>query len=57
MAWSGINASNALKIAKSGVNNIHFTARKTGGVSTGLSMGEVMVVDEDKIKSIITQFK
>jgi copper homeostasis protein len=57
MAGSGINALNALKIAKSGINNIHFTARKTGGISTGLSMGEVMVVDEEKIKSIITQFK
>jgi len=57
MAGSGINASNALKIAKSGINNIHFTARKARNIVTGLSMGELFAVDEDKIKSIITQFK
>jgi len=57
MAGSGINASNVLKIAKSGINNIHFSARKSSNIVPGLSMGEAMVVDEDKIKSIITQFK
>ena len=57
MAGSGVNANNVLKIADSGVNNLHFTARKSSNIETGLSMGEMMVVDEEKIKSIITQFK
>ena len=56
MAGSGVNANNAMKIADSGVNNLHFTARKSSNIETCLSMGELMVVDEEKIKSIITQF-
>lgn len=56
MAGSGVNAANALKIASSGVNNLHFTARKSVNNTTRLSMGEFMVVDEDKIKNIINLF-
>lgn len=56
MAGSGINARNALEIASSGVDNLHFTARKSLNIETGFSMGEMMVVDEEKIKSIVTQF-
>lgn len=56
MAGSGVNASNALKIASSEVNNLHFTARKSVNTTTKLSMGEMMVVDEDKLRNIINQF-
>lgn len=56
MAGSGVNSNNALKIANSGVRNLHFTARKRVNVATGLSMGESMLVDENKIKSIISLF-
>ncbi len=56
MAGSGVNAKNAKKIALSGIDNLHFTARKSSQKPIGLSMGEFMVVDEDKIKDIISQF-
>ena len=56
MAGSGINASNVLKIANSGINNIHFTARKSIQNSTKLGMGELMIVDEDKINNIVKLF-
>ncbi len=53
MAGSGITKSNALKIAGSGINNLHFTARKSSGDPAKLAMGELMLVDEDKIKGIL----
>ncbi|MEN8125812.1 MAG: copper homeostasis protein CutC [Bacteroidota bacterium] len=53
MAGSGINADNVQKIASSGINDIHFTARRSIGDNAKLSMGESMVVDEDKIKNIL----
>lgn len=56
MAGSGVSEANALKIAASGVSNLHFTARKSANKETKLSMGEVMVVDEEKIEGIIGQF-
>ncbi len=56
MAGSGVNASNALKIANSGVNNLHFTARKSANKAVDLSMGELLVVDEEKIANIMSQF-
>jgi len=56
MAGSGVNANNALKIAKSGVRNLHFTAHKKSGNLQGLSMGDVMVVDEEKMKNILKLF-
>ncbi len=56
MAGSGINPSNALEIASSGINNIHFTARKSVLSTTKLSMGDVLVVDEGKIEGIVGLF-
>ena len=56
MAGSGINASNAKIIASSGVDNLHFTARKSLPGTTALSMGEYMIVDEDKINTILRLF-
>ncbi len=56
MAGSGINASNALQFAKIGIQNLHFTARKSKASKNSFSMGEKFLVDEDKISSIIGQF-
>lgn len=56
MAGSGINSLNALKIASSGINNIHFTARKPLISKDNFSMGEDYQMDEEKIKAIISQF-
>lgn len=56
MAGSGVNAQNALEIAKKGIQNLHFTARKSQSNPTNLSMGELMVVDEEKIQEIIQLF-
>ena len=56
MAGSGVNASNALKIGKSGINNIHFTAIKQCNDKLNFSMGSGSSIDEDKIKSIISLF-
>ncbi len=57
MAGSGINYLNALKIAESGINNIHFTARKKSDKApANFSMGEEMITDEEKIQSIIDLF-
>jgi len=56
MAGSGVSSSNALKIAESGINNIHFTAIKMNDNALNFSMGSANVIDEDKIKSIISLF-
>ena len=56
MPGSGVSAKNALEIAKTGIQNLHFTARKSSGKEIELSMGEVMIVDEEKIREIIDQF-
>lgn len=56
MAGSGVNGNNALRIASSGIKNLHFTAHKSSGKSLPLSMGEVMIVNEEKIKAITSQF-
>lgn len=55
MAGSGVNATNALKIAESGIQNLHFTAKKTIG-NINLSMGSETTVDEEKIEKIISLF-
>lgn len=56
MAGSGVNGKNALKIAKVGISNLHFTAHKPSQDAMALSMGDVMVVDEEKIISVLNQF-
>ncbi len=55
MAGSGINASNALEIAGTGIDNIHFSAGKSMFKSI-YSMGERRVIDEEKIQDIIDRF-
>ena len=56
MAGSGINASNALEIADTGIDNIHFSSGKSMFKSIH-SMGEMKTVDMEKIKNIIKLFK
>lgn len=56
MAGSGVSARNAMRIAESGVNNLHFTARKSANKAVELSMGERLVVDVEKMRTIISQF-
>ena len=56
MAGSGVNSENALELAKTGIQNLHFTARKSSGISVELSMGDMMVVDKSKIKNITDLF-
>lgn len=54
MAGSGINETNILKIANSGIGHMHFTARKPVSETIGLDMGTKMEVDEGKIKAIVS---
>jgi copper homeostasis protein len=56
MAGSGIHANNVLKIANSGIQNLHFTAQKVNNNTLQLAMGEDIIVDEEKIKSIMKLF-
>ena len=56
MAGSGVNANNVSKISSSGIENVHFTAHKPSGKNLQLSMGEEMMVDEEKMMSIASQF-
>lgn len=53
IAGSGVNASNALIFAKSGIHYLHFTARKSSGDRVNLGMGQLMITDEQKIRSIV----
>lgn len=53
IAGSGIHAGNALNFSESGINYLHFTARKTVGEALKLSMGHYMITDSEKIKDII----
>lgn len=56
MAGSGINENNALKIAETGIENIHFTAKKRKKKFEKLSMGLEMCIDEQKIERIVNLF-
>lgn len=53
MAGSGINVSNVLKIAATGINDIHFSSGKPIA-KVNNSMGERREVDDEKIKNILT---
>ena len=57
MAGSGINAGNALKIARTGVDAIHFTAHQVIQEPTGLGMGTKTAPDMYKIQSVLEVFK
>jgi copper homeostasis protein len=53
MAGSGINHKNAGKLQKTGIDALHFTARKLLNDPSGLGMGGNFVPDESKIRSIL----
>ena len=54
IAGSGVNAANALIFANSGINYLHFTARKSDGKHVKLGMGNTMLTDEQKIMSVLS---
>jgi copper homeostasis protein len=55
MAGSGVNSTNALQLANTGIDALHFTAHQTTNY-TELGMGNKTIVDEEKIASIINIF-
>ncbi|UMB54565.1 copper homeostasis protein CutC [Lutibacter sp. A64] len=56
MAGSGVNSENALQLAATGIKNLHFTVIKSINLNSKLSMGELKVIDEVKIKNIVDLF-
>jgi len=56
MAGSGIHAGNARDISACGIEHLHFTARKVQGNPLAFSMGSNTVVDEAKIRAIISLY-
>tara|TARA_B110000037_G_scaffold93295_1_gene109844 strand:+ start:21835 stop:22533 length:699 start_codon:yes stop_codon:yes gene_type:complete len=52
MAGAGINAGNVLQIGESGVDALHFTAKKLADEKLELDMGPKYIVDEEKISTI-----
>jgi len=56
MAGSGVNAGNALNLASTGIENLHFTARKNTNSNPGLEMGTNWVPDSAKLKAILDLF-
>jgi len=54
IAGSGVSAANALVFANSGIDYLHFTARKSDGKVSKLGMGKTMLTDEQKIKSVLS---
>jgi copper homeostasis protein len=55
MAGSGVNASNAKALANTGVNALHFTARKSIAKNDKLNMGNDYEVDHSKIQNILKE--
>ncbi|MCF6224597.1 MAG: copper homeostasis protein CutC [Flavobacteriaceae bacterium] len=56
MAGSGLNTSNALEIAETGIQHIHFTARKINQDNTDIFLGAHSYIDEDKVINILKLF-
>jgi len=56
MAGSGVNDHNCKELSQSGVNALHFSARKIGAASA-LNMGEIYVPDKEKIEQILRNLK
>jgi len=54
MAGSGVSADNVRRFRDSGIKQVHFTARKSISECLQLEMGVKMVVDDVKIKAIIS---
>lgn len=56
MAGSGINVSNALKLKRTGVNALHFTAHKKKDMPLW-GMGHKSITDRNKMEAIINLFR
>jgi copper homeostasis protein len=56
MAGSGVNRENALSLSKTGIDNLHFTARRPSDEKIIPGMGVNMVTDETKIRAICNLF-
>ncbi len=56
MAGSGVNRENALSLSKTGIDNLHFTARRPSDEKIITGMGVNMVTDETKIRAISDLF-
>ena len=54
IAGSGVNEHNAMSFSSAGIDYIHFTARKTKGLTLPMEMGQEMITDTNKIKEIIS---
>jgi len=54
MAGSGVSADNVQRFINSGIEHVHFTARKPISECSHLEMGIKMTVDEVKVKAIIS---
>ncbi len=52
MAGSGIHAGNVLSIVQSGIDAVHFTAKKQMDEALSLDMGPKYIVDTNKISTI-----
>lgn len=57
MAGSGVNPANAPQLANTGIDALHFTARKSMSGNNSLNMGKEFVPDVEKIKAIISNYK
>lgn len=56
MAGSGVNASNAIHLAKTGIDALHFTSHLSEDSKNSFGMGAKSIPDSEKIESIRTLF-
>ena len=56
MAGSGVNASNSMALAETGIDALHFTIHQNNNETNSLGMGTRSVIDEEKIKKILMSF-
>lgn len=57
MAGSGVNANNALALANTGIDALHFTIHQANNETGSLGMGTRTTFDEEKTTSILDLFK
>ena len=56
MAGGDVNPTNAMDFSKTGIDALHFTARKTNKIKSKLNIGSEIEVDTEKIEKIIELF-
>ena len=57
MAGSGVNAENAVQLAATGIDALHFSVHIKPNAGITLGMGQRSIPDEVKIQSIIDLFQ